>query len=74
MIDIWYDEGKVNKEVQEYLTTDKGTTNNVSKENVFVIFSKSCSSINSKRIYKVWRWILVKDDETDKWRIVDKKD
>ena len=75
---LLYDENRSNKSIEVYLKYGKGSTNGAKAENVIFLFSSfdvGSSGVkqgfNPNSTYSNWNWILIRDNEQDKWRIDD---
>lgn len=78
LTELWYDEEKSNHTIESYMTSGKGSRNNVRKENVIVLFSNFNTgrlsgedgfSPNSR--YGNWNWILIRESTDSPWKIDD---
>ncbi len=78
LTELWYDEEKSNRTIESYMTSGKGSRNNVRKENVIVLFSNFNTgrlsgedgfSPNSR--YENWNWILIRENADSQWKIDD---
>lgn len=75
---IWYNEKKSNKFIKKYLQDNKrNLTSGLKHENVIVLYSsfdvdsKGYGGLNPDSTYSYWNWILIRDDKTSNWKIID---
>ncbi|MEG0592753.1 MAG: DUF4829 domain-containing protein [Coprobacillus sp.] len=75
---IWYDQEKDYHLSESYLTNGKGSTNNSKKENTIVLLSNFdvgffgvSPALNANSTYSDYQWVLIRDSQTDSWRIDD---
>ena len=75
---IWYDEEKSNILIPGYLSSGKGSINNVTEDNVIILLSEfdvdssgGDGSMNPNYTYTDWNWIVIRDSKTDDWRVDD---
>lgn len=78
LTELWYSENHSNEMVKEYLKTGKGASMNLQEENVIVLLSNFLvnssggdGSFEPNSLQTDWRWIVIRDNETDKWRVDD---
>ncbi|WP_368505161.1 DUF4829 domain-containing protein [Alkalihalophilus sp. As8PL] len=78
LTDLWYDENQSNEYAKDYLTYGNGSTNGIEEENVIVLISNfdvnasgGDGSFQPNSTETNWKWILVRDDKHDKWRVDD---
>lgn len=64
--------------VEDYLKYGNGSTNGIEKENVIVLVSNlktdakgGDGSLEPNFLYTDWNWILIRDDQSGKWRVDD---
>ena len=64
--------------VEDYLKYGNGSTNGIEKENVIVLVSNlktdakgGDGSLKPNFLYTDWNWILIRDDQSGKWRVDD---
>ncbi|MDR0314618.1 MAG: DUF4829 domain-containing protein [Oscillospiraceae bacterium] len=75
---IWYDEAGSDNHADSYMSTGRGSVNGVKRENVIILFSdfyagspRGDSGFNTDFMYTDWNWMLIRDSETDKWKVDD---
>lgn len=75
---IWYDQEKDYHLSESYLTNGKGSINNSKKENTIVLLSNFdvgflgvSPALNANSTYSDYQWVLIRDSQTDSWRIDD---
>ncbi|WEG18947.1 DUF4829 domain-containing protein [Alkalihalophilus pseudofirmus] len=78
MTELWYEENKSNEFIQDYLTYGNGSSNGIEAENVIVLLSNfnvnafgGDGSFEPNSTETNWKWILIRDDKDDKWRVDD---
>ncbi|OIJ20726.1 DUF4829 domain-containing protein [Anaerobacillus alkalidiazotrophicus] len=76
LTDLWYSENKSNEFIDGYLKYGKGSSNGITEENVIVLLSNfevnsrgGDGSLEPNSIYSDWNWILVRDNNSDNWRV-----
>ena len=74
---IYYDEEKSNEEVDVYKTYGRGALNDITPDNIMVIFTDFTvsSDINeglSEGEYKAFNWILIREDKNSDWKVEEK--
>lgn len=73
---IYYDEEKSNEVVDVYKTNGRGALNDITPDNIMVIFTDFTvsSDINeglSEGEYKAFNWILIREDKNSDWKVDD---
>lgn len=73
---IYYDEEKSNEVVDVYKTNGRGSLNDITPDNIMVIFTDFTvsSDINeglSEGEYKAFNWILIREDKNSDWKVDD---
>jgi len=75
---LWYDEEKSETFINGYMTSGRGQGNGILRKNVIVLLSNfdvdssgGDGSLNPNSTYYDWNWILVRDNESDSWRVDD---
>lgn len=78
LTELWYSEKDSNKMIKSYLNSGGGSENGIKKENIIVLFSNfnvdssgAKEGFNPNSTYTDWNWILVRNGETDNWRVED---
>lgn len=73
---IYYDEEKSNEVVDVYKTNGRGALNDITPDNIMVIFTDFTvsSDINeglSEGEYEAFNWILIREDKNSDWKVDD---
>lgn len=73
---IYYDEEKSNEVVDVYKTNGRGSLNDITPDNIMVIFTDFTvsSDINeglSEGEYEAFNWILIREDKNSDWKVDD---
>ena len=77
LLQLWYDEKSSDQQIESYIRSGNGSKNGVSGENVIIILSNfkagsgADMTFHRNTIYEDWMWILIRDSESDTWRIDD---
>lgn len=78
LTELWYSENKSNELTNEYMNYGKGSSNGITEENVIVLLSNfevnsrgGDGSFEPNSTYSDWKWILVRDNDSDNWRVDD---
>lgn len=78
LVQLWYDEAKSDAFIEGYMISGRGSINGISKENVVVLLSTfdvdssgGKNGFNPDSTYTDWNWILIRDGNTEKWKIDD---
>lgn len=78
LLRLWYDEEESDFQVDGYMSSGRGSTNGVKRENVIVLFSDfyvnewgASQALNRNFTYTDWNWILIRYSETEAWRLDD---
>ncbi|ARK32370.1 DUF4829 domain-containing protein [Halalkalibacter krulwichiae] len=78
LTDLWYSESHSNQYSEDYLKYGNGSLNEDNDGNVIVLLSNfdvnssgGDGSFEPNSTQSDWKWILVRDRKTDKWRVDD---
>lgn len=76
LTDLWYSEKDSDPEIEGYMKSGRGASNGVKAENVIVLLSNfkvnsrgGNGSFEPNSTQTGWKWILIRDSKTDKWRV-----
>ena len=73
---IYYDEEKSNEVVDVYKTNGRGSLNDITPDNIMVIFTDFTVSSDANETidagdYKAQKWILIREDKNSDWKVDD---
>ena len=78
LTDLWYDEKESNAILESYMKHGGGSKNGVDEKNVVVLLSNfdvaesgADGSFEAGTTYDDWNWILIRNGETDSWKVDD---
>lgn len=75
---LYFNEESSNRIIEGYLTNGRGSVNGVKAENVIVLLSDfdvdssgADEGFNPNSTYSGWNWILIRNSNSDNWKVDD---